>query len=79
MLKLDHLSNEELVNFGILGGYFLLVGVSFIGCFVSIFKSGADKTVVLSGRPFVFIRAAFGAFFCTWYCDFRVILADRKL
>lgn len=75
---MHELDTEELANYAVFGGYLALVAVSFIGCFVSIMASGAGKDTVLSGRPFVFIRAAFGAFFCTWYCAQRVFTTNSS-
>jgi alpha-1,2-mannosyltransferase len=62
----------KVIAYAIFGGYFALIAGAFTLVFMSI---GAQKSsdALLQTRPFAFLRVAFGALLCTWYCE----LCDR--
>lgn len=75
----EELSAEVLVNYAILGGYFVIIFACFGGVFASILSRRPSKETVLSGRPFLFLRAAVGGLICTWYCECAPLGTARVL
>lgn len=67
----SELSIEVLVNYAILGGYFAIIFACFGAVIASILSRKPTKVQVLSGRPFLFIRAAVGGLISTWYCKYE--------
>lgn len=58
---------QEIIAYAVFVGYFLLILLSFALVFRSIL-SGVNVSQLFSGKPFFYLRTAFGALFCTWFC-----------
>lgn len=64
---------DELVAWAIFLGYFGVIFGSF-GFVAASIVSERKAVDLLSGRPFVFARAALGGLLCTWYCEWLVYM-----
>ncbi|ORY31017.1 hypothetical protein BCR39DRAFT_527796 [Naematelia encephala] len=58
------------IAYAIFASYFGLIGLNTYYVFKSILK-GKTASDLFTGRPFFFLRTAFGALLCTWYFMFK--------
>lgn len=59
----------ELIAYAVFGGYFALIGLSFLLVGRSIVDRIPEWKRLAEGRAFLFLRVAVAALGTTWYCE----------